>query len=247
LRAIHQAQKAETPENFGFQWDETYMAPDTAMRGFLPGNATNVLEKMTIHQIFVERGSSKDINNWTKVVDYEFIRPRFTSIDIDDMDHENGANYSLVNFTVDFDTLYMTEPTVFAGDSRGNSLPSGDISAGQGVRGSGKAGSFTGNSFADMIINQAGRAVQTGVSDFISKKLGTSAGGRLIAGQLSGISGALGEATKRTLGGLANGAQGYATSAVNYVKDNAVSAVKSASLSSRDVPIAGDNSTDGFA
>jgi hypothetical protein len=114
-------------EDYGFAFDSSMFGMDTAMRGILPGDAINILHSMTIHQIFVERGSTiADVGSWVKTVNFTFTNPRFTNIDIDDMDHENGANFNLITITSDFDTMHMSEPEQFT-TSTAPSLASGDI------------------------------------------------------------------------------------------------------------------------
>lgn len=180
--------------DYGMEFDESYSGLDSSHRGPLPNDAINVLSKMTIHQIFVERGSNADNpSSWVKMVDFNFINPRFTNIDVDDMDHENGGAFNLVTMTVDYDLMYMSEVLNFSHDAVQN-LPSGDISADN------PSGGVSGrNPFIDIVVNQTARLGQKAFSDKINKVLGGSVGGQIVAGQLSRIGGTLADAARKTL------------------------------------------------
>lgn len=213
-------------EDYGFNFDQSLRSLDTSMRGILPSSTArdvkNVLTKMTINQIFVERGSRDGLDNIVKVVDFEFINPRFTNIDIDDLDHENGGNFNIVTFTTDFDTMYMSPVSYgFSQEKNGPNLPTGDIPANSG-NGISEAGGRR-NPFIDIIVNQGSRVAQQSVSNLINKTLGGTAGGRLIAGQLTGVGGVLAEAGRRTLTGMRLGAsQAISISQSPMITDNSV-------------------------
>jgi hypothetical protein len=218
-------------EDFGFEFDKTMQGLDTGMRGALPGDRINILRKMTIHQIYVERGSTVGSPSaWVKTVDFVFMNPRFTNIDIDDMDHENGSNFNLVTLTADFDSMFMDEPKPFT-QSMAPSFPSGDISA-DGNNGATDPAGGNRNPFIDIIANQTGRVVQQGVSNIINKTLGTTAGGNIVAGQLTSVGSLIGDAAKRTLGSF-KGSQGFVTSRNPAVADDSVARSQIPNLSSQ--------------
>lgn len=231
------ARMQQTPtaahDDFGFEFDTSLARTDTSMRGALPGDAINILDSMTIHQIFVERGAQNNVaSSWVKTVDFVFMNPRFTNIDIDDMDHENGANFNLVTVTSDFDTMFMSEPKPFT-QAMAPSLPSGDISA-DGARGAGNAAGGTRNPFIDIIVNQTSRGVTQGLSNIINKTLSTSPGGAILAGAITPVTSMLGEHTRRTLSSMAAGVtNGFSTSAKPLVVDDSVVSSQVQNLSSR--------------
>ena len=217
LQPIARAEQ-DSSSNLGTRGFNFNTANSTSMRAPLPGGELepfNILKKMTIHQIFVERGSRDDNpSNWVKVINFVFTNPRFTNIDIDDMDHENGGNFSLITMTADFDTMYMAHPENFTQESTPN-LPSGDISAdGEPGFGSGR------NPFLDIIINQGARYGQTAITNAIHRALGGSTGGRIIAGQVGRVGGVLADAARRTLMGMGTGnTNGIAISGNSPVSD----------------------------
>lgn len=204
-------------EDYGFQFDQSLQGLDTAFRGVLPGDKKNILQKMTIHQIFVERGNQNGVPaSWVKTVDFVFTNPRFTNIDLDDMDHENGGSFNLITIASDFDTMFMEAPKSFT-QSLAPSFATGDIPAdGSGLEtnAQGKGG----NPFIDIIVNQTQRLATQSVSNLINKTLSTTPGGAAFSGQLSGISSLIGEQAKRTLGGIGD----FARSAVPFVRDDSV-------------------------
>jgi hypothetical protein len=113
-------------EDYGFSFNNGDV--DTGLRAVLPGGAKSIFEEMTIHQIFVERGSdASDPSSWLRVVNFVFMNPKFTNIDIDDLDHENGGNFNIVTMSVDFDAVYMDHPRFFNSESGGPSFKGGDI------------------------------------------------------------------------------------------------------------------------
>lgn len=223
-------------EDFGFEFDKTLTGADTAMRGSLPGDCLNILTKMTVHQIFVERGAVvTNPGDLVKSVDFVFINPRFTNIDIDDMDHENGGNFNLISVTADFDTMFQSEPKNYSQDTA-PSLSTGDITAAGGGGAKSQMGSSR-NPFLAIIANQSGRAVQSSVSNILNKTLSNIPGGGLIAGQLSSISSTIGDAAKRTISGLGSG---IAISANSLLRDNSTPSAQISSLSSQDYNQRGD-------
>lgn len=121
-------------EDFGFSFGSGDL--DTSMRAVLPGDRKTILTEMIIHQIFVERGSDvDDPASWVKVVNFVFTNPKFTNIDIDDMDHENGGNFNIVTLSIDFDTWFQDDPQVLTTQSDGPSFGLGDITnSGSGSR-----------------------------------------------------------------------------------------------------------------
>lgn len=216
-------------EDYGFQFDRSLHSTDTAMRGILPGDVKNILQKMTIHQIFVERGNSNGIpSSWVKTVDFVFMNPRFTNIDLDDMDHENGGSFNLITIAADFDSMFMDEPRNFT-QNVAPALPSGDIPA-NGSNGATNAQGKGGNPFINIIANQTKRGVTQSVSNLINKTLSTTAGGAAFSGQLSGISSLIGEQAKRTLSGIGDFARGN----VPFVSDESTPRSQVPDLSSRD-------------
>lgn len=171
-------------EDYGFQFDKSLSSLDTAFRGVLPGDKKNILQKMTIHQLFVERGNQNGVPaSWVKSIDYVFMNPRFTNIDLDDMDHENGGSFNLITIASDFDAMFMDSPKQFK-QSLAPSFPTGDIpadSTSTGTNAQGKGG----NPFIDIITNQVQREGTQNVSDLISGTFGLTSGG---GSSTSGIS-----------------------------------------------------------
>jgi hypothetical protein len=207
------------PEDFGMEFTSAgrphYL--DTGMRGVLPYNAINVLTKMTVHQIFVERGSKMDNPaDWVKVVNFEFYRPRFTSIDIDDMDHENGSNYSLVNFVADFDNVFITDKEGFRADAA-PIFPVRDIEST--ATGAKNPAGGERNAFMDIVANQTSR------NGLMGMPLITIAGG----GLSSKVGGLLENAAQRTMGGIT----GLSIPSAPFVKDASVSLSKAKDLASK--------------
>lgn len=114
-----------THEDYGFDYGSDN---NTAWRGPLPNDAKNILEEMTVHQIFVERNSDvKTPSAWVKVVNFIFMNPKFTNIDIDDMDHENGGNFNIITMSVDFDSVFMDHVNAFTTETGGPLFMGGDI------------------------------------------------------------------------------------------------------------------------
>lgn len=188
-------------EDYGFQFDQSLSSLDTAFRGVLPGDRKNILEKMTIHQLYVERGNQNGVPaSWVKSIDYVFMNPRFTNIDLDDMDHENGGSFNLITIASDFDSMYMDSPRTFK-QSIAPSFPTGDIPA-DGMGTETNAQGRGGNPFIDIIVNQASRGVQQSVSNLINRSLSTTPGGAAFSGQLTGISSLIGQQARNTLGGI---------------------------------------------
>lgn len=205
----------------GMDFDTSLMATDTAIRGILPGGAINILQSLTIHQFYVERGAGTlNPSAWVKTVDFTLLNPRFTNIDIDDMDHENGSNFNMVTFTTDFDALHMSEPQQFT-QSMSPSFPTGDVPA-NGAQGATNAAGGTRNPLVDILINQGARIARQGVSNIINKTLSTTAGGAVFAGELGPITSVIGDAARRTLGGLGSFTPGFSPVAAPMVSDDSV-------------------------
>lgn len=155
IARMHQDPLA-THEDFGFSFGQDL---DTAMRGPLPNGRKNILTEMTIHQIFVERGSDvQDAASWVKVVNFTFTNPRFTNIDIDDLDHENGGNFNIITFSVDFDTWYQDNPQTLSTQSDGPSFNLGDV-ANSGTNASSSQGG--GKTITQQMMNQGISTVAT--------------------------------------------------------------------------------------
>lgn len=205
-------------EDYGMQFDQSLRSIDTAFRGVLPGDRKNILEKMTIHQLYVERGNQNGVPaSWVKSIDYVFMNPRFTNIDLDDMDHENGGSFNLITIASDFDAMFMDTPKTFK-QSLAPSFPTGDIPAdGMGIETTNAQGKG-GNPFIDIIANQAQRGVTQSVSNLINKTLSTTPMGAAFSGQLSGVSSLIGEQAKRTLGGIGD----FARSGIAKLSDDSV-------------------------
>lgn len=236
------ARNIQTPtavhEDFGFEFSDSVSQTDTSMRSALPRDRINVITRMTVHQIFVERGAIVSTpGDLVKSVDYVFMNPRFTNIDMDDMDHENGAGFNVVNFTCDFDTMYMAPPNTFKQDTA-PSLTTGDITAQGGGPGSTLSQAGAGkNQFVNIIANQLGRATQQSLSNVINKTLGKSVFGHIAAGQLGGITSTIGNAVKRA--GQSIG-QGIVLSSNALLKDNSTPSQQIPNLSSGDYNKRGD-------
>ena len=140
-----------THEDHGFDFNSPN---NTSYRGPLPNDVKNILEEMTIHQIFVERGSDiKSPPSWVKVINFVFMNPRFTNIDVDDMDHENGGSFNVITFSVDFDNVFMDHSKAFTSETGGPGFSGGDIpmdgKGGTSAQGGGKNGAVLNQGYRD--------------------------------------------------------------------------------------------------
>lgn len=197
-------------EDYGFSFGGDI---DTSLRTLLPDGRKNILTEMTIHQIFVERGSDvQDPSSWIKVVNFVFMNPRFTNIDIDDLDHENGGNFNIITFSVDFDTVFMDEPQAMTAETGGPTFAGGDVSLSNG-----------GTSAAGGLKNTAThQQFQQGMDTF---NQWLSAGGASSVEQTKKIGGVVQEAGQKTINNLMNNKpqQAIARPAAPAVVDSAVS------------------------
>lgn len=218
--------------DYGFSFDNDPNSLNSSYRGPLPGENYNVLEKIIIHQYYMEFSpSSKDP---VKVNDFVFTNPRISKLALGGQDHED-SNANMVTGTFDFDSLYI-ETGLSASKDENNPRPPRqpsapmpiDIMSGfdEGsailVRGAKASPGNERNPFVDIIARQGERAVQTAVGNAIRGAVGNNAMGRALSGAIGSFSGGLGAAANRTLSSIGTGiVQGFALPTKPTVTDNA--------------------------
>jgi hypothetical protein len=176
------------------------------------GVANQPLTRIRISQIFVERGSwYSDPKSWVKVVHFDFINPRITNINMDDLDYSSGGGPSNLSLSFNFDALHMsyaqqatlanTAP-VMEGKDILSEAGNYDSSVYRNETASPGGQSLFGN-FAqkatEMIGNQAIRAANQSVSNFLLKTLGKTPGGTIVAGELSRVGQGLATQAQKSL------------------------------------------------
>ncbi len=232
-------------EDYGFAFSNDPSSINTATRANLPGNINSPLTQMIIHQYYVDRSGTNEAA-LVKVNDFVFTNPRITSLDASDQDHENGGTPNMVAGTFDYDALYIEVEQDAKTHKRRTSSMTYDIlsdydeGAPEVTRGAEIGPGKTRNPFIDILARQGQRLVQTGVTNVLNKALGGVAGGKLargLSGAISGVSGALGEAAKRTVEGVGyGGSTGIAFPTVSLVRDSNSPSSTANSNSSRQAP-----------
>lgn len=223
----------EALENNGFAFSDVSSALDSGMRGNLPGgNKKSLITKMVVHQYYVNAGADiRDKTQIVKVNDFVFVHPRAVSLDMDDLDHEQGDQFNIATMRFDYDALYMSSGNIPTEGNLSPEFPGGDIMMAGGrennMREGGKGQEIsrggTKNPFLDVLARQGGRAAQQIISGALNKTgLGSIAGGAL-GGAIYKVSGALGNAAGGTLRDMAAGvSQGLAIPSFPFATSNAV-------------------------
>lgn len=207
-------------EDYGFGFSRALGGPDSGMRGALrpSGNQPapkDILRSLTIEQYYLNRSQNhlqgSQVRQALYVNIFTFTNPRITNFTLNDQDHENGATPNVLDCQFDFDALYMDTGKI-ADDldkPEGGLMATYDIltgenrSGGQFLNGpttpAGGGGNWT-SVFSNVIANQGGRHVQNEISSALHKSAIGEIGGGALAGAITAASGALGNATRRTLG-----------------------------------------------
>lgn len=223
---------------------------DAANRAVVNSAFGNSIQMISVQQIFTN--PSNDLSHATRMVSFDFMNPRISSFDLDELSHENSTVNTL-SMMFDFDWMEIvdvgalgTSTAEFKDDQRQLIHPPGltgvqsDISPYQGsgvtadARGAGGKPSTISN-ISGALSAIVGRAGSTLVSDTIGKAVTSIAGnGRFaqsIAGTLSsGISGPIaglvqGAARDRIASGLGV-ADSYIQSGVSSVQTQVSTALK---------------------
>lgn len=219
-------------ENHGFAFAKSYFSTDTSHRGILPDDAKDIISRMTIEQFYLVTNQQGSPIDAVKVNSFVFTNPRLIMLDVSDQDYEMGNAANIISATLNFDALHMEtggEGVDYVSPSlSGNDILDGtEEIAAQIKRGSQVQAGKAKNPFVEIIARQGQRAVQSTVSGFLNKKLGTIAGGAL-GGAIGQISGALGSAAENTLRSVSTGiSQGIAIPRRSSVKDNSTTAQES--------------------
>lgn len=226
-------------ENNGFAFSNSFGSPslDTSLRGAIPGGGHNVIKQMIIHQYYVNHGATNTnfTRSWVKVNDFVFTNPRAVSLDMDDLDHEQGDQFNIATMRFDYDALYIQSGQNISAAKLAPEFPLGDIMHSNGAetstplgRGSEIEPSAEKNPFLEVIARQGQRAIQETVSGALNKRFGKIAGGAL-GGVIYKVSGGLGEAASRTLRGISFGVnQGIAIPTQSVAKSNSSASTSSA-------------------
>jgi hypothetical protein len=214
----------------GFSFDQSATALNTSMRAQLDGDAISLLDEIIIEQFYVQRQQmDADIASSKKVNTFTFTNPRFTNIDLSDQDHEQGGTANTISAVFDFDALFVSaDPAV------STAFAEIDTSKPQVVRSGAQQGK-TSNPFLDIIANQGQRAVNMAVGNTLRKIIGNNKAGGALSGAIGQISGALGSAAARTLGGL-SGNKALSMATPPYVQDNSTPSSLIPNLSNRSTP-----------
>lgn len=224
-------------DDHGFAFSNVLGALNTSMRNPLPGNAKEILSELKINQFYHAPRSSPSPTSSILYNTFTFTNPRLSNIDISDQDHEqSGPNTIAAVF--DFDSINITTGKL-AKDYRGIKFPLGDImnasatAEAQVTRGNITSPGKTRNPFVDIISRQGQRLVQTSSSSLLNRSFGGVAGGAL-GGSIYQVTGALGNATNRTLGNVGSSAAGsISIPRTPFVRDNSASSAQSINLSSQ--------------
>jgi hypothetical protein len=111
----------------GMDFSSNYLPGlDSAIRGVLPNNATQVIRIMKVHQIYIERNAFGDLNSSVYFNTYTFTNPRIISFDISDQDHESSNAVNIITAQFDYDALNIQTRRP-AKEFPGNRNPAGDI------------------------------------------------------------------------------------------------------------------------
>ena len=176
------------------------------------GIANQPLTRIRISQIFVERGSwYSDPKGWVKVVHFDFVNPRITNINMDDLDYASGGGPSNLSLSFNFDALHMSYAKQATLENTAPVMPGKDILSEAGnydpsvyrnettsPGGQSLFGNFA-QKATEMIGNQAIRAANQSISDVLLKTLGGSAGGTIVAGELSRVGQGLASQAQKSL------------------------------------------------
>lgn len=185
---------------------------DISHRGAVNFNVGSLIQTIRVKQIFVNP-QSPSISGATEEVIFDFINARLVSFDFDDLTHE-ASDPSLMTMQFDYDWMEIIEvgPLAKMDEPKYNIAVPGISGAPVDMTTAG-GGSLTdpggGNTFTDILSNQAGRAVQQLTSEAVSRGVQSIAGkGRfasLIGSQASNIVGGLvGGATRNLTSGIGN-------------------------------------------
>jgi hypothetical protein len=233
---------------------QNYASSDTSYRGALPfkgGDAAlrsryDIISKMIIEQYY-HNPSPGDQSATTidsiKMNTFVFANPKILTLDVSDLDHENGSTANTIESSFSFDAIYIennNQATASRIQSRaGNDILDGteEKAAQDFKRGAAAQQGKGGNPFVNIIVNQGQRAVQVGLSDALNKKFGGIAGGAL-GGAIGALSGGLAAAAGESLRSVATGvSQSIALPKVPFIRnDSNTSADDAAKLSNRDNP-----------
>jgi len=234
--------------DFSMAFQQNFTSTDTSYRGVLPVQPSStpirgdILSKITIEQFYIEvNQTANSLPNAVKVNTFTLTNPRITTLDISELDYEQGGTPNTVSLTLNFDAINI-EARGDGVSSKSPVLATGDILNGTeeiapSIKRSPSQEGKSRNPFVDIIARQGQRAIQTGISNVLNKKLGGIAGGAL-SGAIGAISGGLGAAAGRTLASVASGiAQGIAIPSSPFIrKDSNTSAADAAQLASRQEP-----------
>jgi hypothetical protein len=111
----------------GMDFSSNYMPGlDSAIRGVLPNNSTQVIRVMKVHQIYIERDAYGDLNSSVFFNTYTFTNPRIISFDFSDQDHEANNAVNIITAQFDYDALNI-QTRRSAKEFPGNRNPAGDI------------------------------------------------------------------------------------------------------------------------
>lgn len=207
-------------EDYGFGFSRALGGPDSGMRGALrpSGNQPapkDILRSLRIEQFYLNRSQShlhgEQVRQALYVNVFHFTNPRITNFTLSDQDHEQGAMPNTLECQFDFDALYMDTGKIADTIDKADSglLATYDILTGENRSGgqflsgpttpAGGGGGFL-SAFTNLIANQGGRYVQTEIANALHKSAIGEIGGGALAGAISTAAGALGNATRRTLG-----------------------------------------------
>jgi hypothetical protein len=230
-----------TPDDSGMAFSSvsglgTVERDDIAHRGVINSAVGGSIAYIRVKQMFVnpsgnDGGGSKSID--PQMVVYDFINPRITSFDLDDLTHES-SDPSLLTMQFDYDwmemvktgTLYSTPGPIYNITVPGVTNAPVDILNGKNapketaasVKGISPGGG--GNPYLNILTNQAARAAQKITSDAVNKAVKSVAGSgpfaTAIAGSLSsvgrGINGLVSAGASDLLTGAASSAKSTYTS-----------------------------------
>lgn len=233
-------------DDFSMAFQQNFTGTDTSYRGVLPVSTSpvrgDILSRITIEQFYLEiNQEAAPLVQAIKVNTFTLTNPRITTLDISELDYEQGSVPNTVSLTINFDAINIQTK----GDGSSSKSPvmqTGDLLFGTdeapiGLKRSASQAGKARNPFVDIIARQGQRAIQTGISNALNKKLGGIAGGAL-GGAIGSISGGLAAAAGNTLASVASGiAQGIAIPSAPFIrKDSNTSAADAAALASRQDP-----------
>ena len=113
--------------DYGMEFSSLYTTGiDTANRGVLPNNATQIIKQLKVHQIYIERSTTGNINDAVFFNTFTFTNPKIIAFDISDQDHESSNVVNILTASFDYDALNIATRQS-AKDFNGNLNPAGDI------------------------------------------------------------------------------------------------------------------------